>query len=240
MSSNKDPADALTFQGRHFCFTGKLLDLKRSEAQQQVRARGGLTSNSVNDHLDYLVIGSKPSTGWKFGNYGNKIEKALKITDAEGHLRIVSEEDFMEALAQEAETNSGAIDAKVVVCKYETTCATAGDIDTEAVSVFLQELREGGGCHVSLRSFPVASRKRLFDDEDYEDTPDDWLIIHCRVVKQMPLEDDPQNLADMLGRRLGDLLGREGRYSWFERKEGTAGYIRLLRQVPESLRLPDI
>lgn len=72
-----DPA--LDFQGRSFCFTGKLAELKRTRAEREARARGGLTGKVVNGELDYLVVGSIPATGWKHGSYGNKIEKARRL-----------------------------------------------------------------------------------------------------------------------------------------------------------------
>lgn len=69
----------LIFADKSYCFTGKLAELKRTQAEREVRARGGLTTETVNERLDYLVIGSIPAIGWKHGSYGNKIEKARKI-----------------------------------------------------------------------------------------------------------------------------------------------------------------
>jgi DNA ligase (NAD+) len=60
---------SILFEGQAFCFTGELADLKRTQAEREVRSRGGLTTNSVTSHLDYLVIGSIPSPGWSYGNY---------------------------------------------------------------------------------------------------------------------------------------------------------------------------
>jgi len=47
---------SVCFENQSFCFTGALVDLKRSAAQREVRARGGLTVDRVNEHLDYLVV----------------------------------------------------------------------------------------------------------------------------------------------------------------------------------------
>lgn len=46
---------------RGFCFTGKLADLKRSQAERE--ARGAHTTDVVNERLHFLVVGSIPSTG---------------------------------------------------------------------------------------------------------------------------------------------------------------------------------
>lgn len=84
---------SITFHGKSFCFTGKLADLKRSAAERETRARGGLTTEIVNAHLDFLVIGSIPSVGWKHGSYGTKIEKARAIARNSGRL-LASPSEF--------------------------------------------------------------------------------------------------------------------------------------------------
>lgn len=81
----------IMFHGNSFCFTGKLAELKREQAERETRARGGLTSKVVNEDLNYLVIGSIPSIGWKHGSYGNKIEKAMAISSKSKKLKLVSE-----------------------------------------------------------------------------------------------------------------------------------------------------
>jgi hypothetical protein len=103
-----------------YCFTGKLTDLKRSHTEREVRARGGMTTEIVNSHLDYLVVGNIPSIGWKFGSYGRKIALARILSPKNGgRPRLISEGDFTDALAMHSPTNSGAIDAKVFVGKYK-------------------------------------------------------------------------------------------------------------------------
>ena len=71
----------LEFDGKVFCFTGTLLQLKRTQAERETRARGGVAVSDVNDRLDYLVVGSKASLGWKFGNYGTKIAAARELAE---------------------------------------------------------------------------------------------------------------------------------------------------------------
>ena len=61
------------FAIKSFCFTGKLAELRRTQAKREARARGGLTSKVVNENLDYLVVGSIPATGWKHDSYGHML-----------------------------------------------------------------------------------------------------------------------------------------------------------------------
>jgi NAD-dependent DNA ligase len=55
------PGAMITFPDRTFCFTGKLSDLKRTAAEREVRASGGLTIDRINDRLDDLVVGEEAS-----------------------------------------------------------------------------------------------------------------------------------------------------------------------------------
>lgn len=114
--------NSIIFDQKVFCFTGQLADLKRLEAEREVRIRGGLTTNTVNKHLDYLVIGSIPSAGWSNGNYGTKISKVRKLTkESKDKPFLISESVFLTALGEFPSTNSGVLDAKIVVCNYNFT-----------------------------------------------------------------------------------------------------------------------
>ncbi len=69
--------------GLHFLFTGTLTQLKRSEAEAMVEARGGHILNGVSSKLNYLVVGE---------DAGSKLEKAKKIAS----IKIISEAEFVE------------------------------------------------------------------------------------------------------------------------------------------------
>ena len=67
----------------NFLFTGTLTQLKRSEAEAMVEARGGHILSGVSSKLNYLVVGE---------DAGSKLEKAKKIAS----IKIISEADFIE------------------------------------------------------------------------------------------------------------------------------------------------
>jgi DNA ligase (NAD+) len=69
--------------GLNFLFTGTLTQLKRSEAEAMVEARGGHILSGVSSKLNYLVVGE---------DAGSKLEKAKKIAS----IKIITEADFVE------------------------------------------------------------------------------------------------------------------------------------------------
>jgi DNA ligase (NAD+) len=71
--------------GLHFLFTGTLTQLKRSEAEAMVEARGGHIVSGVSSKLNYLVVGE---------DAGSKLEKAKKIAS----IKIITEADFIELI----------------------------------------------------------------------------------------------------------------------------------------------
>ncbi|MBS1496429.1 MAG: NAD-dependent DNA ligase LigA [Bacteroidetes bacterium] len=72
-------------QGQSFLFTGTLVKLKRSEAEEKVEIQGGKILGSVSSKLNYLVVGS---------DAGSKLEKAKKIAT----IKIITEEEFLKML----------------------------------------------------------------------------------------------------------------------------------------------
>lgn len=71
--------------GLNFLFTGTLTQLKRSEAEAMVEARGGHILSGVSSKLNYLVVGE---------DAGSKLEKAKKIAS----INIITEAEFVELI----------------------------------------------------------------------------------------------------------------------------------------------
>ena len=71
--------------GLNFLFTGTLTQLKRSDAEAMVEARGGHILSGVSSKLNYLVVGE---------DAGSKLEKAKKIAT----IKIISEADFVDLI----------------------------------------------------------------------------------------------------------------------------------------------
>jgi DNA ligase (NAD+) len=83
LKSNKSAAVAGgNLDGQTFLFTGTLLRLKRSEAEEMVENSGGKILGGVSSKLNYLVVGD---------DAGSKLEKAKKIPS----IRILTEDEFL-------------------------------------------------------------------------------------------------------------------------------------------------
>ncbi len=74
-----------TLSGQTFLFTGSLLKLKRTDAEEMVEKNGGKIMSGVSSKLNYLVVGE---------DAGSKLEKAKKIQS----IKIINEEDFIKML----------------------------------------------------------------------------------------------------------------------------------------------
>jgi DNA ligase (NAD+) len=71
--------------GQTFLFTGTMVQLKRSDAEELIEKNGGKIVSGVSSKLNYLVVGS---------DAGSKLEKAKKIHT----IKIINEEDFIKML----------------------------------------------------------------------------------------------------------------------------------------------
>ena len=68
--------------GHTFLFTGTLVELKRTDAEEMVEKNGGKLLSGVSSKLNYLVVGE---------DAGSKLEKAKKIPS----IRILTEKEFL-------------------------------------------------------------------------------------------------------------------------------------------------
>lgn len=85
MKNDKKELHFGNLSGQTFLFTGTLLKLKRSEAEEKVERNGGKIITGVSTKLQYLVVGA---------DAGSKLEKAKKIQG----IKIISEEEFLKML----------------------------------------------------------------------------------------------------------------------------------------------
>ncbi|MBD0279944.1 MAG: NAD-dependent DNA ligase LigA, partial [Flavisolibacter sp.] len=84
-NDTKQHTNGGNLDGLTFLFTGTLLQLKRSEAEELVEQNGGKIVSSVSSKLNYLVVGE---------DAGSKLEKAKKIAS----IKIISEDEFMKMI----------------------------------------------------------------------------------------------------------------------------------------------
>lgn len=84
--------------GGLFCFTGKSSRYSRPEFKKVIIELGGQFTDDVTTRIDYLVIGDKGQPQWKFGSYGDKIDKAIKLRKNGHSLLIIHEKEIHKAI----------------------------------------------------------------------------------------------------------------------------------------------
>lgn len=88
MKSGADSAPKLspTLAGKTFVITGTLSSMERSDAEKQIKARGGKASSSVSKKTDFLVVGANP---------GSKLAKAQELG-----ITVIEEAEFKSLLGE--------------------------------------------------------------------------------------------------------------------------------------------
>jgi len=181
------------------------------------------------------VIGSIPSSGWKHGNYGRKIEKAQELIASNNKLKLVSEDDYMIALENTLEIDSGEIDQKFVLFRYEAFLKNE-TYNVDALTDLLVRLMEEDSSHVTAKLEDpqiLQNLYGLFEDMDLSES----VIFKCRIVKQFPLDVEVVDFIDYVLNEFEIINITEGKCTWSEKKEGSATYARLFREIPENIEL---
>jgi len=189
----------------------------------------------VNERLDYLVIGSIPAGGWKPGDYGRKIEEARTLRSKGRGPVLVPESLFMNALAATPTDTSEIIDEKVFVGTFKFCLADADVFDEGGFTEALTDLQQDGGLHITVRSHRALIGQDLFREDLREDSA--FLVVETRMVRRMALDDPISPLVEDIERRLEDVEGVDGELAWFARRAGSADIVRLLREIPQQLKV---
>ncbi|HXW54029.1 MAG TPA: NAD-dependent DNA ligase LigA [Myxococcota bacterium] len=83
------------FYSKSVLFTGKMAHLERKAAQDAVRKLGGKAPGAMSKAVDYLVIGDEGSPLLGPGKMSTKHKEAEKIISEGGHIKIISETEFL-------------------------------------------------------------------------------------------------------------------------------------------------
>ncbi|BBA17243.1 NAD-dependent DNA ligase LigA [Blattabacterium cuenoti] len=79
-------------QGKSFVFTGKLYCMTRNEAKNIVECLGGIVYNTVNNRINFIVVGK---------NFGKKLKESMK----KNHVKILTEQIFLDLIQKEKNQN---------------------------------------------------------------------------------------------------------------------------------------
>lgn len=92
----------IQFSGAKFCFTGASTRYTRSALSSTVERLGGEVVSAPNKHVKYLIIGADGNPCWAYACYGRKVEKAIELRKQGVRILIIHENDFHDAVADEA------------------------------------------------------------------------------------------------------------------------------------------
>lgn len=234
----------IIFEGKSFCFTGKMAGLNRIKAESEARARGGMTSDAINKNLDYLIVGSIPANGWKFGNYGRKIEKARELikNKKNRYLRIIPEETYTDSLARTPSDRSGDIESKVVVWKYSFKLPYDEVYTKDIIEAneCLDILHKNLMCHITTSEYDLAVYNDLYGNEKTEyskvnvNNPGDYRYFECKLIKEMLIKESNIEISEMISKSFGNIKNIDGELTSFEAIEGSANFIRLIKESEET------
>jgi DNA ligase (NAD+) len=87
--------DAAPLRGKSFCFTGELVSMKRSEAEEKIKALGASAKTSVVKDLSFLVTNNPES-----GSAKNKKARDLGVA-------IIDEKQFLDLLKDSGSVSAG-------------------------------------------------------------------------------------------------------------------------------------
>lgn len=85
---------------KSFLFTGKLESITRQEASVRVLKKGGIIAKSVNQNLDYLVMGCFDYCKSVNGNLSSKHKKAIELLKNGFDIKIIDEKTFLDLLLE--------------------------------------------------------------------------------------------------------------------------------------------
>lgn len=97
------PDEAHPLYGKNIVFTGEL-SIEREDAMQIAVDVGAVIKGNVSGKTDFLVVGQQDLTLVGSSGISGKERKAKELNDSrKGHIRILSEQEFMELIQQKTE-----------------------------------------------------------------------------------------------------------------------------------------
>jgi ribosomal protein S18 len=202
-----------------------LADIKRSEAQQEVKRRNANFTERLTNEVDYLVVGSKANSRWKFGDYGNKINEAIKLRDNHGWPLILSENDFLEALSLYFPTDQANGKYRLLVVKYEFyNC----DEDVGYVTANFEHLATE--LDFGLEIEEISSVQLFLYHSSKTEYADDLEKVYVKLVKCFEASDDLADIKKQLTELIERFVKNPGKIVFRDIMEGTGLFVRYTRK----------
>ena len=85
----------LNLNGKTVCLSGDFVCGTKAHVKNIIKDMGGINVDSVTKKTDVLIVGGKGNENWAYGNYGKKVQKALKMQDQGLNICIYKENDVL-------------------------------------------------------------------------------------------------------------------------------------------------
>jgi NAD-dependent DNA ligase len=95
------PAPAVQFSGKNFVLTGRFVYGTNLDCEDTILEMGGHVSDTPTQDTDYLVIGEMGSPEWVHTTFGRAIERSVELRESGAKIAIISEEHWVDALAEQ-------------------------------------------------------------------------------------------------------------------------------------------
>ncbi len=89
----------ILFEEKTFCLSGKFSHFSPQEITSRIAAAGGKVQDSVDEYVNYLVVGSDANPCWAYACYGRSVEHAVRLRQAGYPLLLIHENDLLDALS---------------------------------------------------------------------------------------------------------------------------------------------
>lgn len=93
--SKIDISDDIDFADKTVCLSGNFKTGTKYEIGIILVERGANIIESVNKKVDYLIVGEEGNEKWAYGQFGNKINKAMEMQAKGHHIAILRESDVI-------------------------------------------------------------------------------------------------------------------------------------------------
>ena len=93
-------------EGNRFVLTGDFaVEGGKETIRKMITSAGGRVTSGVSGRTTYVVVGSKGSSAWAFGNYGRKVKDALNLRlTGKSTVEVVTEEALMAFFARDEDS----------------------------------------------------------------------------------------------------------------------------------------
>ncbi|MBR2677754.1 MAG: hypothetical protein IKE28_12730 [Solobacterium sp.] len=81
----------VSIAGKTCCLSGNFVYGSKSTVEKKIIEMGGTIVPSVTKKTDVLIVGGQGSSAWAYGNYGNKVKKALQMQQSGHPIEILGE-----------------------------------------------------------------------------------------------------------------------------------------------------